>query len=363
MSGFNTFLLQLFAVPFFSAAQEGGMVTDYLKLSSGCTAAAAAALPASVSALRAAAVAQYRHDGYYVARGLLSAQEVALVKQALEQDPSLKTNMIELGDEQGGATRFSLWSNPGNGTLGALTRSSRVVQSMRLLLGGEVLHYHSKSLTKHPKAGGAWTWHQDYGYWYKVSTLVLLLLLLRLPVSLSLLRIQDFFLLPDLSTAYFAIDRQTPQNGAFTVLKGSHALGRIDHGTIGDQQGADLERVELAKARYEELVLELDPGDCVFFDALLLHTSKGNFSPSRRMAFASVFTRADNIQWKKPYIPCWKVDEVSDGLLLEKGVAIESAVQKVMLGSEEGKAAGAKRKDGSYEEALDSIEKKLETKE
>ena len=49
---------------------------------------------------------------------------------------------------------------------------------------------------------------QDYGYWYK-----------------------DFFLTPDMMTAYFAIDRQTMANGCIKMLKGSNHLGRIDHGS------------------------------------------------------------------------------------------------------------------------------------
>jgi len=35
------------------------------------------------------------------------------------------------------------------------------------LLGEEVYHYHSKMMLKEPQVGGAWEWHQDYGYWYK----------------------------------------------------------------------------------------------------------------------------------------------------------------------------------------------------
>ena len=73
-------------------------------------------------------------------------------------------------------------------------------------------------------------------------------------------------------TAYFAIDRQTMDNGCIKLLKvgtlltaqlcldsltaavivrsqGSNNLGRIDHIAIGDQQGADPERVELAAKR------------------------------------------------------------------------------------------------------------------
>ena len=237
------------------------------------------------SPLSSEQVANYRRDGFVVARGMLSAEEVALVRDAIEQDASFRSGntTIVLNDDAGGATQLNLWSNPGNGTLGMLTRSRRILASMRMLLGGDVLHYHSKTLIKEPRAGGEWNWHQDYGYWYK-----------------------DFFLLPTMATAYFAIDRQTAENGALTVLNGSHELGRIDHWTKGDQQGADVQRVMLARARYTEVQLSLAPGDVVFFDSLLLHNSPGNFSPRRRMSFASAFTRSDNeqcVSWCRSWRP------------------------------------------------------------
>ena len=64
-------------------------------------------------------------------------------------------------------------------------------------------------------------------------------------------------------TAYFAIDRQTMENGCIKLLKGSNKLGRIDHVAIGDQQGADPERVELALKRFEEVFFVAEPGDAV----------------------------------------------------------------------------------------------------
>jgi hypothetical protein len=32
--------------------------------------------------------------------------------------------------------------------------------------GEEAYHYHTKVMIKEPHVGGAWEWHQDYGYWY-----------------------------------------------------------------------------------------------------------------------------------------------------------------------------------------------------
>jgi hypothetical protein len=40
---------------------------------------------------------------------------------------------------------------------------------MERLLDGEVYHYHHKMILKEPKIGGAWEWHQDYGYCLRKS--------------------------------------------------------------------------------------------------------------------------------------------------------------------------------------------------
>jgi ectoine hydroxylase-related dioxygenase (phytanoyl-CoA dioxygenase family) len=48
-----------------------------------------------------------------------------------------------------------------------------------------------------------------------------------------------------------------------------------------DQQGADPERVELCMKRFEEVYFVAEPGDALFFHALTLHSSRGNFSSER----------------------------------------------------------------------------------
>eukprot|EP00928_Gymnodinium_smaydae_P063694 TRINITY_DN47197_c0_g1_i1.p1 TRINITY_DN47197_c0_g1~~TRINITY_DN47197_c0_g1_i1.p1 ORF type:complete len:319 (-),score=40.63 TRINITY_DN47197_c0_g1_i1:169-1098(-) len=260
-------------------------------------------------------VEAYRKDGFLLIKGLLSQPEVALVKRALEEDKSLVENEIVLNDDFKGQTKLALWSNPGDGTLGMFTRSRRVVGTMEALLGGPVVHYHSKSLMKHPESGGVWNWHQDYGYWYK-----------------------DFFLLPTMATAYLAIDAQneTLNNGCLRLLRGSNEMGRVDHWSKGDQQGADLERVALAKDRYEEVCVDLEPGDCVIFSALTMHASQGNFSKHRRLAMASCYTLKSNQQYKDPYIPCFELEVVDDDRILESQTAcgrprLTSAADKRML--------------------------------
>ena len=86
----------------------------------------------------------------------------------------------------------------------------------------------------------------------------------------------------------------------------------MDHWSKGDQQGADLERVALAKEKYEEVSVDLQPGDCVFFSSLVLHSSPGNHSKQRRLALASCYTLETNQQFRDAYIPCFPVDIVDD---------------------------------------------------
>jgi hypothetical protein len=97
---------------------------------------------------------------------------------------------------------------------------------MEQLLGDEVYHYHSKLSAKEPRVGGAWEWHQDYGYWYLNGCLF-----------------------PEMASIYIALDAATRENGCLQVIRGSHHIGRIEHGRFGDQTGADPERVQAALDR------------------------------------------------------------------------------------------------------------------
>ena len=119
-------------------------------------------------------------------------------------------------------------------------RCHRVVDSVEQLLGEEAYHYHSKMILKDAKVGGAWAWHQDYGYWY-----------------------QNGCLFPDMLSCMIALDAATIENGCMQVLKGSNRLGRIEHGFTGDQTGADLERVEEAQKVLELVYAEMKPHESV----------------------------------------------------------------------------------------------------
>ena len=101
-------------------------------------------------------------------------------------------------------------------------------------------------------------------------------------------------LLPDMGSCLIAIDRATKENGCLQVIRGSHLLGRIDHGRTGDQTGADMERVNVALERLELVHVELEPGSAVLFHANLLHRSDQNHSENPRWALICCYNTRHN---------------------------------------------------------------------
>ena len=113
-------------------------------------------------------------------------------------------------DGEGGTVRLSLWNHPGDTIYGMVARCESLVNSCEKLLEGEVYHYHTKMMLKEPRVGGAWEWHQDYGYWYDNGCLY-----------------------PDLCSAMIAVDRGSRANGCLQVLRGSQRIGCIGHSLGG----------------------------------------------------------------------------------------------------------------------------------
>ncbi len=240
---------------------------------------------------------EYRRDGYVLEKGLFSKEEIELLRRAAKEDRELDQHSFGKGDGEGGTIRLSLWNHPGDTIYGMFARCESIVNSAERLLEGEVYHYHSKMIMKDAKVGGAWAWHQDYGYWY-----------------------QNGVLFPLLTSAYIAVDPSTKENGCLQVLKGSHLLGRIDHILTGDQAGADLERVHEAEKRLELVHVVMEPGDVLFFDANLLHRSDQNRSDNPRWSMICCYNAARNNPYKEAHHPRYTpLHKVPDSAILEAG--------------------------------------------
>ena len=245
-----------------------------------------------------AMVREYHENGFVVAKSAFSAEEIGLLRRAAREDRELDQHSYGRSDGEGGTVRLSLWNHPGDTLYGMFARCETLVNSAEKILGGEVYHYHSKMIMKDAKVGGAWAWHQDYGYWY-----------------------QNGVLFPLLCSASIAVDAATRENGCLQVLSGSHHLGRIDHVLTGDQAGADLERVHEVEKRLPLVYLEMDPGDVVFFHANLLHRSDQNHSEHPRWSMICCYNAARNDPYKEAHHPRYTpLSKVPDSAILEAGL-------------------------------------------
>ena len=241
---------------------------------------------------------QYERDGYVVARSIFDREEIDLLRRAAKEDRELDQHSFGKGDGEGGTVRLSLWNHPGDSLYGMFARCETIVNSAEKILGGEVYHYHSKMIMKDAKVGGAWTWHQDYGYWY-----------------------QNGVLFPMLTSASIAVDRATKENGCMQVLRGSHHMGRIDHILSGDQAGADPERVKEAEKVLDLVYVEMEPGDVLFFHANLLHRSDQNRSDSPRWSMICCYNSARNNPYKEHHHPRYTpLKKVPDSAIREAGM-------------------------------------------
>jgi len=240
---------------------------------------------------------QYREDGFVLVRGMLSGDEIELLGRTARQDRVLDQHAMGRADGEGGTVRLSLWNHPTDTIYGAVARSESMVSMAEQILEGEVYHYHSKMIMKDAKVGGAWAWHQDYGYWY-----------------------QNGVLFPLLTSASIAVDPATRENGCLQVIRGSHHAGRIEHVLTGDQAGADRERVEKLLERQELVYAEMEPGDALFFHANLLHRSDQNHSDHPRWSMIVCYNAARNNPYKESHHPRYTpLSKVPDSAILEAG--------------------------------------------
>ena len=254
----------------------------------------------------------YHHDGFLVLKHFFSESEVDKMYRTALEDDAMRKNALDLNDQTGKKTKLSLWFTPGNDIFGYMARSERVINAVKPLLDSDasVCHFHSKLMQKEPRVGGAWEWHQDYGYWYK-----------------------NQFMFPDqLISIMIALTEANKENGCLQVIRGSHKLGRVNHGFAGEQVGADQVMVDNALQTMELVYCQLEPGDALIFHSNLLHRSEANLSDRPRWSVISCYSSQSNLAyaetstaWKVPVdivpdeaISTWKTDSLSNADFLKK---------------------------------------------
>ncbi len=217
----------------------------------------------------------YRENGFIIIKSLFSLNEVKKLRSIAEKD-MLQTEIMVKSDQSGNLTKLKMWDRPADDIYGMFSRNERITDNIELLFAEPVYIYSAKMILKNAREGGAWEWHQDYGYWYNYGCL-----------------------LPSMNSCIVAIDAANRENGCLQVLRGSHKIGRINHERINDQTVADNEKIQEAVKRFDLEYIEMQPGDALIFDGNLLHRSDSNHSDFDRWSFIVSYNTVANKPYKK----------------------------------------------------------------
>ena len=254
-----------------------------------------------------AQTAQFQEDGYLLVESLYDAEEMDLLLRIGKADQEKAATVHAPKDAEGRESKLWLTADTERQDIyNACCHGHRMVDTMGKLLGDEVYLYHYKMMVKEPRVGGAWEWHQDYGYWY------------------------DRSLYPDMASCVIAVDRASKENGCLQVIKGSHKIGRINHGTFGTQTGADPERVEKILQHLELVHCEMSPGTALFFHANLLHRSDANTSELPRWSLICCYSTKHNPTEEMDGQPCYSpMERWDDDRVAEIGQRQWESIQSI----------------------------------
>lgn len=234
-------------------------------------------------ALLAADAEFFWRNGYLIVRNAFSREEMEIAKEAAQTNPEMQRQLASIRSktESGKHNAFEtifVWNDvSGDDLFAKLTRNYRIFERLEAFFSDKVYVYHNKIALKYPSVPG-FRYHQDYYYWYSMGCL-----------------------LPDMATASIALDAANRRNGCLRILAGSHKMGRINHEFDPELEdsGADPERLEIIKTRFEEVFIELAAGDFVIFHCNTLHGSDDNVSDMSRLALLGCY----NTKHNDPYMP------------------------------------------------------------
>ncbi|WP_299570864.1 phytanoyl-CoA dioxygenase family protein [uncultured Shewanella sp.] len=242
------------------------------------------------SSLTEEQIAEFEKKGFLIIKSYYNTEEVTRLQQTTFNDESLYDRAWDKKDAQGAVSKVCLWQQTSDDFYSMFSRGRRLVDVCETLIGEEVYHTSTKIMMKEPFVGGAWEWHQDFGYWHR----------------------DNYMLYPKCISCMIAINQATQENGCLQVLEGSHHLGRLDHNKTGDQKGAAIEFVEQAMQYHSLVNVELAPGDVLFFHCNLLHKSNQNRSSAPRWSMISAYNAVSNQPFKENeavYYPLTPVDD------------------------------------------------------
>jgi phytanoyl-CoA hydroxylase len=228
--------------------------------------------------------ARFERDGFVVARRLVNATERAALESAVRQSLEPLSGPVEFEADLGypGAprTRSAAGGDTPRRLLSAYSRDPafrawqtdpRLGVRLRSLLGGRQpmlsQSHHNCIMTKYPGYSSATLWHQDIRYWS--------------------------FDRAELISTWLALGAEIEANGALSVIPGSHRL-ELDRGRFDADLFLRLDLEENLELVDRAVIVELEPGDVLFFHCRLFHAAGANRTAEVKLSLVSTYHAEDN---------------------------------------------------------------------
>ncbi len=214
----------------------------------------------------------YQNEGFAIAPGMLSADDVATLADAMTAAIGESTlgehdrTRLEMEPEQaedGTAVRRLYEPCEYYDAFRACAASDTILDCVEQLVGPNILLHYSKVNMKPASVGSVVEWHQDLCYFPQTNS--------------------------DLVTVLIYLDNATIENGCLQVLPGRHREPPLDHTHDGYFQGRVTEDVDDSAA----VSVEAPAGSVVFMHCLTPHSSAPNTSGEQRRTFIVGYRAAD----------------------------------------------------------------------
>jgi len=204
--------------------------------------------------LTTAEIERYATDGYLPGRPLLTAAETALFRAGCERGcgPNRQDGSRRQSTNRVKPYLLFPWA-------AALVRHQRILDCVELLIGPDIMVFHTTVWLKEPHSETFVPWHQDATY---------------------------FGLAPfEHVTAWVALTDSTPENGCVQIIPGSHTTGQRPHFDQPDPK-AMLSRGQTLADTIDDsraVGLVLTAGEVSFHHTLAFHRSGVNRTDERRI--------------------------------------------------------------------------------
>lgn len=204
--------------------------------------------------LDADAVARFRKDGYLFPIRVMSAEDAAGYRFALE-GYERQTGGPIAGNLRHKTHLLFTWASE-------IAHNPAVLDAVESILGPDILLWGSSFFIKEPQTTAYVSWHQDGTYWGLDG--------------------------PDVVTAWIALADAPVESGAMRFWPGSHLKSQIPHNDTFAEDNLLSRGQEIAVEVPDDegVDVPLKAGEMSLHHVLLVHGSKPNRSNDRRIGFA-----------------------------------------------------------------------------